>query len=141
VACCFDYIWPVYGGLMRETPSGAYVPDLASSVTIADPSTIDVTVRPGLVYSNGAPLDAAAVKAGYERNLKNPNTGAWDAAMYTLASIDVTGTDSLVMHFSKPDAAAFYPELAEAESFMALPTGPSTGTPNLNIVGAGPFMI
>jgi ABC-type transport system substrate-binding protein len=61
--------------------------------------------------------------------------------MYTLSSIDVTGTDSLVLHFSSPDAAAFYPELADVESFMALPTGPSNGPPNTNVVGAGPFMI
>jgi len=141
VSCCFDYTWPIYGGLLRETASGAYVPDLASSVSIPDPSRLDIQLRPGLVYSNGTPLNAAAVKAGYERNLANPNTGAWDAPMYTLSSIDVTGTDSLVLHFSSPDADAFYPVLADAESFMALPTGPSNGPPNTNVVGAGPFMI
>ena len=141
VACCFAYNWPIYGGLLRETASGAYVPDLASSVTIPDASTLDITLRSGLVYSNGKPLNAAAVKAGYQRNLANSNHGAWDAPMYTLSSIDVTGTDSLVLHFSSPDAAAFYPELADVESFMALPTGRSNGPPNTNVVGAGPFMI
>ena len=75
-ACCFDYDWPIYAGLLRETTSGAYVPDLASSVTIPNSTTIDVQMRPGLVYSNGTPLNAAAVKAGYERNLANPHTGA-----------------------------------------------------------------
>ena len=141
VACCFDYTWPIYGGLLRETASGALVPDLASSVTIPDPSTLDIQLRPGLVYSNGKALNAAAVKAGYERNLANPNPGAWDAAMYTVSSIDVTGPTSLVIHFSSPDAAAFYPALAYVESFMALPTGPDNGPPNTNVVGAGPFMI
>jgi peptide/nickel transport system substrate-binding protein len=141
VACCFDYTWPIYGGLLRQTPSGAYVPDLASSVTIPNASTLDIGLRPGLVYSNGTPLNAAAVKAGYERNLANPNPGAWESAMYTLSSIDVTGTNSLVLHFSSPDAAAFYPALADVESFMALPTGPANGPPNTNVVGAGPFML
>jgi peptide/nickel transport system substrate-binding protein len=140
-ATYFGYDWPVYAGLLRETPSGAYVPDLASSVTIPDASTIDIQVRPGLVYSNGTPLNAAAVKAGFERNLTDSNPGAWDAPMYTISSIDVTGTDSLVLHFSSPDAAAFYPLLGDQDSFMALPTGPSNGSPNTNVVGAGPFMI
>lgn len=140
-ACCYSYDWPIYAGLLRETPSGAYVPDLASSVTIPDSSTLDITLRPGLVYSNGATLDAAAVKAGFERNLTNPHTGAWDGVMYNISSIDVTGTDSIVMHFNQPVAATFYPLLADQESFMALPTGPSSGTPNTNIVGAGPFML
>src|SRR5487761_1813223 len=36
-ACCFAYDWPVYAGLLRETTSGAYVPDLASAVTVPSP--------------------------------------------------------------------------------------------------------
>jgi ABC-type transport system substrate-binding protein len=58
-ACCFSYDWPIYAGLLRETTSGAYVPDLASSVSIPNSTTIDITMRSGLVYSNGTPLDAA----------------------------------------------------------------------------------
>jgi peptide/nickel transport system substrate-binding protein len=137
----FSYNWPVYAGLLREAPSGAYVPDLASKVTIPDPSTIDIQVRPGLVYSNGTPLNAAAVKAGFERNLANPKAAVWNTAMYAISTIDVTGPESLVLHFSQPVASTFYPLLADEESFMALPTGPSTGSPNTNVVGAGPFML
>ena len=128
-------------GLLRETPSGSYVPDLATNVTIPDTSTLDITLRPGLVYSNGTTLDAAAVKAGFERNLTNTHAGAWDGVMYDISSIDVTGTDTLSMHFSQPNVASFYPLLADQESFMALPTGPSNGTPNTNLVGAGPFVL
>jgi peptide/nickel transport system substrate-binding protein len=140
-ACCFAYDWPIYAGLLRETSSGAYVPDLASSVTIPNPSTIRIQLRPGLVYSNGTHLDANAVKAGYERNLHNSHTGAYDAAMYDLSTIDVSGPRSLVLHFSQPVASSFYPLLADQESFMALPTGPATGPPNTKVVGAGPFVL
>jgi len=137
----FSYNWPIYAGLLRETTSGGYVPDLASAVTVPNPSTIDITIRPGLTYSNGTPLDAAAVKAGYERNLSNPHPGAWNTATYDISTIDVTGTDTLVMSFSQPVASAFYPLLADQESFMALPTGSSTGSANTKVVGAGPFML
>ncbi len=140
-ACCFDYDWPIYAGLLRQTTSGAYVPDLASSVSIPDPSTLDVQMRPDLVYSNGTALDAAAVKAGFERNMTNPNSAAVNQTMSDISSINVTGTDSLTINFSSPVAASFYPLLADQESFMALPTGPSTGNPNTRVVGAGPFMI
>ena len=139
-ACCFSYDWPIYAGLLRETVSGSYVPDLASAATVVNPSTIDITIRPGIEYSNGTPLDAAAVKAGYERNLTNPHPGVWDQSMSDL-SIDVTGTDTLVMHFSQPVASTFYPLLADQESFMALPTGSPSANPNENLVGAGPFML
>ena len=96
---------------------------------MANPTTLDITVRPGLVYSNGTPLNAAAVKAGFERNLTNPHPGVWDQSMSEISSIDVTGTDSLVMNFSQPVASTFYPLLADQESFMALPTGSELGEP------------
>ena len=140
-ACCMEYDWPIYAGLLRETDSGALVPDLASAATVASPTTLDITVRPGVVYSNGTPLNAAAVKAGFERNLTNPHPGVWDQSMSEISSIDVTGTDSLVMTFSQPVASTFYPLLADQESFMALPTGPSSANPNENVVGAGPFIL
>lgn len=140
-ACCFAYDWPIYAGLLRETTSGAYVPDLASAATVVNPSTLDITLRPGLVYSNGTPLNAAAVKAGFQRNLTNPTPGVWDQSMSDISTIDVTGTDSLVLNFSQPVASTFYPLLADQESFMALPTGSSSGNPNENVVGAGPFIL
>jgi peptide/nickel transport system substrate-binding protein len=140
-ACCFGYDWPIYAGLLRETVSGSLVPDLASAAKVVNPTTIDITVRPGLVYSNGTPLDAAGVKAGFERNLTNPHPGVWDQSMSDISSIDVTGTDTLVINFSQQVASTFYPLLADQESFMALPTGPSTANPNLNVVGAGPFVL
>ena len=108
---------------------------------MVNPTTIDITVRPGVVYSNGTTLDAAAVKAGFERNLTNPHPGVWDQSMSDISSIDVTGTDTLVMNFSQQVASTFYPLLADQESFMALPTGSGTANPNLNVVGAGPFML
>ena len=140
-ACCFGYDWPIYAGLLRENASGAYVPDLASAVTVPNPTTIDITLRSGLVYSNGTPLDANAVKAGWERNMTNPHPGVWDQSFSQISSIDVTGPHSLVLTFSQPVASSFYPHLADQESFMALPTGPSSGSPNENVVGAGPFVL
>ncbi len=140
-ACCFAYDWPIYAGLLRETSSGSYVPDLASAATVATPSSLDITIRPGLVYSNGTALNAAAVKAGFERNLTNPHSGVWDQSMSDISSINVTGTDSLVMDFSQPVASTFYPLLADQESFMALPSGSGSANPNENVVGAGPFML
>jgi peptide/nickel transport system substrate-binding protein len=140
-ACCFGYDWPIYAGLLRETTSGTLVPDLASAAKVVNPTTIDITIRAGLVYSNGTPLDAAAVKAGFERNLTNPHPGVWDQSMSDISSIDVTGTDTLVMNFSQQVASTFYPLLADQESFMAVSTGSASANPNLNVVGAGPFML
>src|SRR6185437_3409640 len=113
----FSYDWPIYAGLLRQTTSGSFVPDLASKVTVPNPSTIDVQVRPGAVFSDGTALDAAAVKGGLERNLATANKGAFNITFFDISSIDVTGTDALVINFSQPVANLFYPHLADEESF------------------------
>jgi peptide/nickel transport system substrate-binding protein len=140
-ACCFYYDWPIYAGLLRETSSGSYVPDLASAVTVPNSTTIDITLRPGLVYSNGATLDANAVKTGWERNMTNPHPGVWDQSFSEISAINVTSPTSIVLAFSQPVASSFYPHLADQESFIALPTGQNSGSPNESIVGAGPFLL
>jgi peptide/nickel transport system substrate-binding protein len=139
----FPYDWPIYGGLLRETTSGSLVPDLASKVTVPNPSTIDITIRSGVVFSDGSAFTAAAVKAGFEHNLSDPHVGAWESSMYDISSIEVTGTDSLVLNFSQPVASAFYPYLADEESFISSPKTDGAGVADANttVVGAGPFLL
>ena len=134
------YDLPIYGGLLRETPSGDFVPDLASKVTVVNPSTIYITVRPGEVFSDGTPFTAAAVKAGLERNITTTNKSGFNTSLYAISSIDVTGTDSLVLNFSQPVANTFYPLLANQEAFIVSPTAAAAGTLGTDPVGAGPFM-
>ena len=137
----FAYDWPIYAGLLRETTAGTYVPDLASKVTVPNTSTIDLQIRPGLVFSDGTPFTAAVVKAGLERNIATKNKGAFNQTLFDISSIDVTGTDSLVLNFSQPVANLFYPHLADEESFIVSPTAVSAGTAESSPVGAGPFML
>jgi peptide/nickel transport system substrate-binding protein len=137
----FSYDWPIYAGLLRQTTSGAYVPELASKVTVPNSSTIDVQVRPGVVFSDGTTLDAAAVKAGLERNLSTTHKGAFNVTFFDISSIDVTGTDALVINFSQPTANLFYPHLGDEESFIVSPKATASGTLGTKPVGAGPFML
>jgi peptide/nickel transport system substrate-binding protein len=135
-----SYDLPIYGGLLRETTSGTFVPDLASKVTVVNPSTIDIQVRPGEVFSDGTPFTAAAVKAGLERNIATTHKAGFVVALFDISSIDVTGPDSLVLNFSQPVANVFYPQLASQESFIVSPTAAAAGSLGTDPVGAGPFM-
>ncbi len=134
------YDLPIYGGLLRETPSGTFVPDLASKVNVVNPSTIAIVVRPGEVFSDGTPFTAAAVKAGLERNITTTNRSGFNTSLYDISSIDVTGPTSLVLNFSQPVANTFYPLLANQEAFIVSPTAAAAGTLGTDPVGAGPFM-
>jgi len=62
----------IYGTLLRTTPNGGYVPELATRATIVDPQTIDIQLRKGVVFSDGEPFTANAVRAGllHNRNAK-----------------------------------------------------------------------
>jgi ABC-type transport system substrate-binding protein len=137
----YSYTWPIYAGLLRLTPNGKYVPDLASKVTVPDPQTIEITLRPKLVFSDGTTLDADAVKAGIERNLGTANKGAFNASLFAISSIDVNSPQSLTLHFSSPAASTFYPQLADQDTFIVSPAAAAAGDVESNPVGAGPFAL
>ena len=65
----------VYETLFRVTPQGEIEGLLAAGWEYLDPSTLRVTLRDGVSFSDGPPLDAAAVKASLER-LLDPATAA-----------------------------------------------------------------
>lgn len=134
---------PIYDSLLRVNAKGSLVPGLASSVTIADPETISIRLRSGVTFSDGAPFDAAAVKAGILRNMDAPNHGQFSAQLYDIASIDVASPTALTIHLSQPVAAAFYPLLASPETYIVSPKAAADPAVNLNTtpVGAGPFVL
>ncbi|HJG81188.1 MAG TPA: ABC transporter substrate-binding protein, partial [Brevibacterium senegalense] len=81
----------VYAGLTRLGPDGELEPDLAHSWTYNEAGdAVTFHLRPGLVYSDGAPLTAEAVKAGLERSRDLP--GATSAQ--SLAVIEDITADS-----------------------------------------------
>jgi peptide/nickel transport system substrate-binding protein len=62
--------------LVTIDPKGKLEPDLATKWTFGNGNKwITFTLRPGLKFSNGAPLDAAAVKASFDR-IRAPATKA-----------------------------------------------------------------
>jgi ABC-type transport system substrate-binding protein len=124
--------------LLHYTTSGALVPGLATSAAITDPSTVNVQIRPGLVFSNGTPLDANAVKTSILRNQAAPQHGQFDQTLRAVSSIDVTSPTSLAIHLSKPEAGAFYALLAGPETYVSAPAATDLAR---SPIGAGPFML
>ena len=105
---------------------------------MTDPETISIQIRSDEVFSDGSPFNAAAVKAGLQRNMATTNKGAFDPTLFDISAIEVTGPDSLVLHFSQPVAATFYPLLASEESFIVSPTQAESSISSAPVT-AGPF--
>jgi peptide/nickel transport system substrate-binding protein len=128
--------------LLRPQPDGSLTPALATAASIINPQTISVTLRPGVSFQDGTPLNASAVKFTILRS-SHANSVAFPAPIHDVSSIDENGDLGLTIHLSKPDAGAFYPLLANIATMPLSPAAVQRNNPNpvVNPLGAGPFRV
>jgi peptide/nickel transport system substrate-binding protein len=132
----------VYASITRLNPAGQAGPGLASSWKYAPGGkSVTFTIRPGLKFSDGTPLDANAVKESLERGLTQANSTE-AAQLAVISGITVQSPTKLVINLNAVDYQL--PNLlggkdgmvvsptAAAKSVTALATQP---------VGAGPFSL
>jgi len=129
----------IYGNLLHKTIEGDYEPDLAESATVVDPQTITVTLREGLQFSDGTPLDAEAVKASIERIKASNNVRTFRVEIAQVEEVEVTSPTDLTIHLATPIAGVFYDLLAYGETFV-FPPQPAANF-DAAPIGAGPFML
>ena len=141
----------VYQGLMTYLPqANTPTPDAAKSCKFTDSSylTYTCTLLPGLTFSNGDALDAAAVKFSFDRVLKigsekgADNGSGVSVLLDTLGSVDISGTQDITFHLKTADAT-FPDRLASGVGEIVDPKVYS-GTKLLdgtNVVGSGIYTI
>lgn len=131
----------VYAGLTRLGPDGELEPDLAHSWTYNEAGdAVTFHLRPGLVYSDGAPLTAEAVKAGLERSRDLP--GATSAQSLAVIE-DITADSETDVTLRLADANHQVPLLlAGLIGHLVSPQAIADGVElNVTPVGAGPFVL
>ncbi|MGD9797915.1 MAG: ABC transporter substrate-binding protein [Acidimicrobiia bacterium] len=130
----------IYGTLLTMSEQGEVRPGLAEEATILDPSTIRIELRPDLVFSDGAPLDAAAVKFSLERNLTSAKSGGLEVEFFQVASITVDSETTLTVRLKTPVAGAWFRLLRYVETSPVSPKAVQAGIDlDTTPVGAGPF--
>jgi peptide/nickel transport system substrate-binding protein len=131
--------YALYDPLTTYTPDGAWEPWLAESVESTDSQTWTITLREGVQFHDGTPLDAEAVKFNLERHM-DPATKS--RAINNASNIDtITVVDPLTVSILLKFPWAAFPEvLAGNLGLMASPTAIAAGTANTNPVGTGPFV-
>ena len=132
------WMYMLYGRLLRPTLEGALEPDLASSTEVVDPNTIEVTLRDGLTFSDGTPFDAAAVKAGLERNKAEGVRTVMTEPFYALGDITVDSPTTLTLTITDGTAASWHDTFLAG--FQTTITKPGQ-TDFTNPIGAGPFTV
>ncbi|MCW0211904.1 MAG: ABC transporter substrate-binding protein [Pseudonocardia sp.] len=133
----------IYDRLIYRDDDGTLRPGLLTSWEAPDPLTAVLTVREGVRFQDGTPLDAAAIAFNWERDLAEP-TLAKSPDFRAFESLEVVSPSVLKVHYKTPVTAyAFNVTFTRSSSFgqIASPTavralGAGYGAAP---VGAGPY--
>jgi peptide/nickel transport system substrate-binding protein len=134
----------LYDVLIWDDPvTGKIHPEIAESFTSKDGITWTMKLRPGVKFSDGTPLDAAAVKFSWDR-LKDPalaSTARGAMADWQSTTVVDPLTVQLVLtkpNFTLPSLFGWY-----AMNWVVSPTAVAAQGANFGVkpVGAGPFML
>lgn len=135
----------VYSGLMRPTPDGTLIPDLAESYTVSEDGTLyTFTIKQGATFHDGTPVTADdvifTINAIQNPLLGSPLLRAWEGIVVR-ADGPTTVTFKLpraYAHFVDNTTVGILPHRlwaeANEETFSML-------TYNSEPVGSGPFML
>ncbi|TNC27052.1 ABC transporter substrate-binding protein [Amycolatopsis alkalitolerans] len=142
-------MYAIYGGLFRVTAnddgSNAKVePNQAESYQVLDGgSTVKITLRDGIKFSDGTPMDAEAVAFNFRRDVTATCTCApqWQLAK---DGISTEGPRTVVLKFARPNATAINAFPISNVNWIVSPTALQKMGPDqfkINPVGAGPFTV
>lgn len=87
-----DMVSLVYSGLMRPTPSGDLVPDLAASYTLSeDGLTYTFIIRDNAVFHDGTPVTADdvafTVQKAQDTVVKSPKRASWEGVVTEVVDV------------------------------------------------------
>ena len=136
-----SYLWTaVYDTLLYMDNKGQLQPNAAESWKYsADGRTLTLKLRPGMTFSSGAAVDAAAVKATLERSKSTP--GGQQGKLQVVTSIDNPDATTVVITFATPNTT-FVENLAIAGiGAIADPATVDNKESALNPVGSGPYTL
>jgi peptide/nickel transport system substrate-binding protein len=126
--------------LFEITTDLEIVPQLATEHTISeDGLTLTLGIREGVVFHDGTPLDAEAVKYNLERSLNIPGSNR-RSEIQQIDSVEVTGEFTVQVNLSEP-YAPLIAQLSDRAGMMISPTAAEEGGEGFgnNPVCSGPF--
>lgn len=143
-------IFPYADRLVHQVPStGELIPGLALSWSYPEPSILEMELRPDVVFHDGTPFNAEAVKANIERSQSWPNrTEAVETDASPIERVEVV--DDLTVRFHAKDLSdpavqllwSILPaNLVQNIGFMLHPEEMQRDDFDLRPVATGPFRV
>ncbi|MFO7545641.1 MAG: ABC transporter substrate-binding protein, partial [Trueperaceae bacterium] len=126
--------------LFDITPAAAVVPQLATGYTTSDDGlTVTIDLQPNVLFHDGTPMDAEAVKYNLERSKNLPGSNR-ASELAQLESVTVVDEDTVALHLSQP-FAPLIAQLADRAGMMVSPTAAEAAGEDFGNapVCAGPF--
>lgn len=132
----------IYDTLFHAQDDGTYKPGLAQSYKVEGNNIVTVTLRPNLKFSDGTPLDAAAVKFSIDRAIASRNTNL-APEINNVASVEVIDPTTVKITMKTPTIGSFFELLAGRETMPVSPTAVNADPAGFNTkpVGGGPFVV
>ncbi|WP_257524253.1 ABC transporter substrate-binding protein [Microbacterium sp. zg.B48] len=97
----------IYDTMFYETPDGSLVPGLATEVEFPDASTFILTLRDDVLFQDGTPFNAEAVKYSWERFIGIGPENITNPALRALQSFEVLGELELRVNLASPVAGEY----------------------------------
>ncbi|WNM31932.1 ABC transporter substrate-binding protein [Streptomyces sp. Li-HN-5-11] len=134
-----QYVWStLYDTLLLLDNRGQLRPGAAESWQYSrDARTLTLKLRKGMTFSTGAPLTSSAVKATLDLIR---TSGANQAQLAAVSSVDAPDDHTVVLRLSRPDGALLT-ALAGAGGVIADPKTMNTRSAALNPVSSGPYTL
>lgn len=133
------YLQPVYDTLLRNDNDGEPQPSIATEWSFNDDQTeLTLTLRDDVTFSDGAPLDADAVKANLE--FAKEGTGDTAGQLKFIESVEVTDATHVTLTLSAPDPSLL-PNLGGPAGSLASPEALGTEELKTQPVGSGPYVL
>ena len=131
----------IYASLTNTDEKGNPTPGLAQSWDYnADGTQVTFHLRPNLTFTDGTPINAAAVKAAIDRG-KTQQNSALLQDLATIANVTTSGDYDVVVHTKQPDYQIPL-VLGERVLQVASPKAAADATAlDQAPVGAGPFVV
>ncbi len=121
--------------LTRPDDAGGRAPELATSWSFPDPTTIVFRLRTDLRFPDGHPVTADDVKATYESVLDPAIASPKRSALAMVTAVEAPDPATVVVRLREP-----FPPLLDSTGLGILPAALAR-TPDETTVGAGPFRL
>jgi peptide/nickel transport system permease protein/peptide/nickel transport system substrate-binding protein len=133
-------LYPIYDRLIDyDFKSMVPVPGLATEWNFTTPTTMELTLREGVVFHDGTPFNAEAVKFSLDRIATHPR-GTIKGDLASVEKVEVAGPNKVIIHLKFPDSALPL-ILSDRAGMMVSPTAVEKlgDDYDRNPVGTGPM--